>query len=153
MARFTYYRRLSRARQTIYRRSDEIERILLPPDHGLDSRAADLSAALSAEDRGLVTSICHDLVVGICTCLDASPVSVRVLAKRPSNDREELHGLYQPEDGGELAQITVWMRTAKRLQVVAFRTFLRTLLHELCHHLDYEYLKLDESFHLSLIHI
>jgi len=39
------------------------------------------------------------------------------------------------------------MRTAQRRQIVAFRTFLRTLLHELCHHLDYELLKLTESFH------
>ena len=39
------------------------------------------------------------------------------------------------------------MRTAKRKQVVAVKTFLRTLLHELCHHLDYTLLKLDDSFH------
>jgi hypothetical protein len=39
------------------------------------------------------------------------------------------------------------MRTAKHRRVVAFRTFLRTLLHELCHHLDYELFGLDESFH------
>jgi hypothetical protein len=39
------------------------------------------------------------------------------------------------------------MRTAKKSDVVAFRTFLRTLLHELCHHLDYEFLELDDSFH------
>ena len=39
------------------------------------------------------------------------------------------------------------MRTAKRSDVVAFKTFLRTLLHELCHHLDYEYLELEDSFH------
>jgi hypothetical protein len=39
------------------------------------------------------------------------------------------------------------MLTAKRGQVVAFKTFLRTLLHEICHHLDYAYLKLDDSFH------
>jgi uncharacterized damage-inducible protein DinB len=31
--------------------------------------------------------------------------------------------------------------------VVAFRTFLRTLLHELCHHLDYQHLRLADSFH------
>ena len=45
------------------------------------------------------------------------------------------------------AQVTVWMRTAQRRRVVAFRTFLRTLLHELCHHLDYELLGLEDSFH------
>ncbi|MBK8019762.1 MAG: SprT-like domain-containing protein [Betaproteobacteria bacterium] len=27
------------------------------------------------------------------------------------------------------------------------RTFLRTLLHELCHHLDYEMFRLEETFH------
>jgi hypothetical protein len=45
------------------------------------------------------------------------------------------------------AVIRVWMRTAQHKRVVAFRTFLRTLLHELCHHLDYELLKLEDSFH------
>jgi hypothetical protein len=39
------------------------------------------------------------------------------------------------------------MLTAKRGQVVAFRTFLRTLLHELCHHLDYTLLHLRDSLH------
>jgi hypothetical protein len=39
------------------------------------------------------------------------------------------------------------MRTAQRVQVVKFRTFLRTLVHEVCHHLDYEHYKLAESFH------
>jgi hypothetical protein len=31
--------------------------------------------------------------------------------------------------------------------VVRFRTFLRTLLHEPCDHLDYERLALPDSFH------
>ena len=43
--------------------------------------------------------------------------------------------------------MSVWMRTAQRKQVVRYRTFLRTLVHELCHHLDYELLKLPETFH------
>ena len=45
------------------------------------------------------------------------------------------------------ARITVWMRTAARKDVVAFKTFLRTLIHELCHHLDYELYKMPETFH------
>ncbi len=147
MARYSYYARLSRSRQKTYRRSDEIEAIALPACHGIDALAADLAAALSAEDCKLVTRLCGELASGICASLAAPPVRVRVLTKRPSDEWEELHGLYQPEDNAERALITVWMRTAKRQQVVAFRTFLRTLLHELCHHLDYEHLKLDESFH------
>ena len=43
--------------------------------------------------------------------------------------------------------IRLWMITAKRGQVVAYRTFLRTLLHEICHHLDYTYLHLRDSLH------
>ena len=39
------------------------------------------------------------------------------------------------------------MRTAQRQQVVAFRSFLRTLVHEIGHHLDYELFELAETFH------
>lgn len=144
---FAYYNRLSRARKKIYRHSDAIASIVLPTDHGLDVLAGELAAALGAEDRRVVARLCGELARGICRCLAAPAVRVRVLAKRPSSEWEELHGLYQPEDGQRSAEITVWMRTAKRRQVVAFRTFLRTLLHELCHHLDYEHLMLEESFH------
>ena len=72
---------------------------------------------------------------------------MRVLARRPADGNGELHGLYEPEDGATLARITVWMRTAQKKNVVAFKTFLRTLIHELCHHLDYELFALEETFH------
>ena len=47
----------------------------------------------------------------------------------------------------DCAAFSVWMLTARRGQVVAFRTFLRTLVHELCHHLDFTTLGLAESLH------
>jgi hypothetical protein len=74
-------------------------------------------------------------------------VRVKVLSRRPSTSASELHGLYEPGERRTLSVITVWMKTAQHKRVVAFRTFLRTLLHEICHHLDYELLKLDDSFH------
>jgi len=74
-------------------------------------------------------------------------VRIVVMARRPSDDYGELHGLYEPEDAGRSARITVWMRTARREQVVAFRSFLRTLVHEWCHHLDYEFYRLPETLH------
>jgi hypothetical protein len=52
-----------------------------------------------------------------------------------------------PEDGAKLAKIQLWMRTAKHKRVVAYRSFLRTLLHEICHHLDYEHFRFPETFH------
>jgi hypothetical protein len=73
---------------------------------------------------------------------------VKVLERRPSNSYGELHGLYEPDEvTGGVARISVWMRTAAREHVVKFRTFLRTLVHEVCHHLDYEHYKLAETFH------
>ena len=106
-----------------------------------------LPTALQGNDRATVQRLCAEIVKGITQQLRAPPVRVTVLAARPSNHWGELHGLYEPAEGRRHAHITVWMRTAKRRQVVAFRTFLRTLLHELCHHLDYEHLMFEESFH------
>jgi len=72
---------------------------------------------------------------------------VRVAARRPPLRGGELQGLYAPAPERGRDVITVWMLTAKRGQVVKFRTFLRTLLHEICHHLDYTLLRLPDSLH------
>jgi hypothetical protein len=84
---------------------------------------------------------------GICTGFRVPLVWVHVNERRPHNQRGELHGLYTPAAPPARDTITLWMRTAKRVQVVAPRTFLRTLLHEVCHHLDYTHLKLRDSLH------
>jgi hypothetical protein len=73
-------------------------------------------------------------------------VRLRVRAVRPTSRWGELHGLYTP-DPPRPPTIELWMRTARHRRVVRFRTFLRTLLHEVGHHLDYEYLRLADSFH------
>ena len=41
------------------------------------------------------------------------------------------------DDTPETMLIRVWMRTAVRKEVTSFPTFLSTLCHEFCHHLDY----------------
>ena len=102
---------------------------------------------LVADDRALVLRACQDLVDLLVTGYRVPPIRVRVLAQRPADDYGELHGLYEPEEGRTPARITVWMRTAARRNVVAFKTFLRTLIHEVCHHLDYELYELPETFH------
>jgi hypothetical protein len=71
---------------------------------------------------------------------------VRVHEVRPHGEYGELHGLYTRWQDGR-ARVEVWMRTARNEQPVAFRTFLRTLCHELVHHLDYVHLALADSFH------
>jgi hypothetical protein len=87
-------------------------------------------------------------VDGLNARLGTPPVIVNVLERRPANAEGELHGLYEPDEvTGGTARVSIWMRTAQKVQVVKFRTYLRTLLHEFCHHLDYEHYKLAETFH------
>jgi hypothetical protein len=144
--RFAYYDRLSRRDQAVYRKSDEVAAIAIP-DAALVTPAVErLGAALARDDAPEVAVASAEIVGRVSRQLGAPAPVVEVLAVRPSRDWGELHGLYT-QDADEVARIRVWMRTARRANVVAFRTFLRTLLHELCHHLDFEVLGLDRSFH------
>lgn len=144
---FDYYNRLTARQQSIYRQSDAIRQLRLPRPADLHGLVVDLEPALKSENRKEVERLCQLIAQGIVSQLQAPALRVQVLAVRPSDDWGELHGLYLPEDSGKEAKIQVWMRTAKHKKVVAFRSFLRTLLHELCHHLDYEYFNLPETFH------
>ena len=142
---FAYYARLSAKQRRIYRASDAIAAIELAGAEALRPLVFDLERALTADDRGSVERTCRELADEICTRLEAPPVAVRVLAARPSGGYGELHGLYDPEPSPPL--VTVWMRTAAKRRVVAFKSFLRTLLHELLHHFDYELYGFADSFH------
>ena len=144
---FNYYHRLSQRQKQIYRQSDRVELVKLPDPSAIQTLVVPLSSTLDANDRIGIQRLSSRILNGITQQLKMPQVKVTVLATRPSNDWGELHGLYEPIEGRKRAHITVWMRTAKRRKVVAFRTFLRTLLHELCHHLDYEYYGLHDSFH------
>jgi hypothetical protein len=143
---FSYYARLSARDKAIYRRSDALTSLALPSAAQLQPTVAALREALERDDRRGVEAAAGRLAGGIVGALSVPPVAVAVLAVRPSSSWGELHGLYT-RDGRRLARIQLWMRTARQERVVAFRTFLRTLLHEVGHHLDYEYLRLEESFH------
>ena len=144
---FEYYNRLSARRQSIYRQSDEIKQVPLPRCGNLPITVAELEGVLKSDNRHEVEKLCQRIADEIVSQLEAPAIRIQVLAVRPSDDWGELHGLYLPEDDGASAQIQLWMRTAKHKRVVAFRSFLRTLLHELCHHLDYELFHFPETFH------
>jgi len=124
----------------------------IPLRAGAQLRAAvqALPEALQSASSGHVQRVSQIVADEITAALRVPSVRVVVSGTRPSNSRGELHGLYTPADSpgaGGCAAIKLWMITAKRGQVVAFKTFLRTLLHEICHHLDYALLRLADSFH------
>jgi hypothetical protein len=144
---FSYYARLSERAKAIYRRSDAIQAVTLAQPELLDGLVDALRESLGRENRPAVELAAGYLSRGITDMLRVRPARVEVLAARPRSDWGELHGLYTPEPGRTPPRIQLWMRTAQHKRVVAFRTFLRTLLHELGHHLDYEYLRLEDSFH------
>jgi len=144
---FAYYSKLSAARQRTYRQSDAIQSLDLPQGVVAGMPVARIRASLSREDRGAVQAASQDLLDALVAGYRVPEIRARVFAKRPADDGGELHGLYEPDAAGAAARITVWMRTAARRDVVAFKTFLRTLIHELCHHLDYELYKMPETFH------
>lgn len=144
---FDYYKRLSARRQSIYRQSDAITKIPLPDPAALQPAALALADALKSEERMTVQRLSQSITDGIVAQLKLPALRIQVLAVRPSDDWGELHGLYLPEEDGKPAKIQLWMRTAKHKRVVAYKSFLRTLLHEICHHLDYEFYKFPETFH------
>lgn len=145
---FAYFAHLSRRDQVTYERSDATSTLRVPGVEELWPAVEDLRAALVGEDGEDVARSAFAVCVGICRALGARPPRLEVHAVRPRGNTHELHGLYVPEpEGGRPATIRVWMRTARKGRAVAFRTFLRTLLHELVHHFDYELLALDNSFH------
>jgi hypothetical protein len=146
---FAYYQRLNAHQKRIYRASDGVERIPLPPTDDMQriSELVDqLEKVLAGADRAGTERAAQGLMDRLTQALKVPPLRIRVLRRRPSWETGELHGLYEPGEKG-VPRVSVWMRTAQRAQVVKFKTFLRTLLHELCHHLDYERLQLEESFH------
>jgi hypothetical protein len=145
--RFAYYDKLSPARQRIYRQSDAIDTLGLPPKLALGTLVDAIVEGLRQDRRASIQAACQSLIDALTRGYRVPSVRVRVLATRPADDSGELHGLYEPEDDSAPPSIRVWMRTAQKKKVVAFKTFLRTLVHELCHHLDYELFALEETFH------
>jgi len=143
---FPYYNRLSPREKEIYRRSDAITSVRLVQPEILWPFVTALREALDADRREHVQAAVQYLGRGMGEMLQVPPARIEVLAVRPTLRHAELHGLYTRDTRG-VPKIQLWMRTAQKRRVVAFKTFLRTFLHELMHHLDYELLKLPDSYH------
>lgn len=147
MSRFAYFDRLTAEEQRSYLRSDAVRVVELVRIVPLRPLAEAISGALAAGDRQAVEATSQELVDAITNHLVVARTVVLVRSVRPSNDAGALHGLYAAAADASPASITMWMRTAEKRRVVAFKTFLRELLHELCHHLDVELYRLEHSLH------
>lgn len=109
----------------------------LPADERLRDAAGAIEAAMRTGLVAPVGAACERFLSQAAAFYGVPAPRVRVLAARPLRVREggwatELFGDYDPRTGA----MRVWMRTAIRQQVTSFGTFLSTLCHEFCHHLD-----------------
>src|SRR4029453_11227382 len=127
---FAYFKRLNRAQQAIYLRSEAITAVPLPRPQALRPHVTELARSLSREERAPTEAAAQQLVSALAAALRLPPVRVQVLAARPHARWGGLHGLYEWERkkaGPPL--ITLWMRTAKQRRGGAFRPLPRTPLH------------------------
>ncbi len=158
-----FYHRLPLQAQRRYLASDVIDRFPLTPSPAAFTMVANLMQALEGGAPSIVQRASQALLTEVCRLLGVRPVRIEVRSVRPHNSRGELHGLFYPRAPVRNAArpvgsravspapgeplIVLWMRTAQRHDVVKPRTFLRTLMHELGHYLDYALLKLTDSYH------
>jgi hypothetical protein len=140
---FPFFNRLSEKNKRIYLKSDAMAEIPITNVEKLHPIVPMIEQALIREERRSVELASQLLCRGIADLVGARPPQVRVLAVRPEMSYGELHGLYHVES----CRIQVWMRTLRHKRVVAFKTYLRTLLHELVHHFDYTLFGFPDSFH------
>jgi hypothetical protein len=135
------------AQRAEYDRSDKLISVILPDDSRLREFALGIESAMSLEAKTPLQAACNHLLLEAAGHFDVAPPVVRVLGSRPLRVYEtgasELFGDYQINT----ALIRVWMRTAVRKRVTSFGTFLSTLCHEFCHHLDLWRLGLPSSYH------
>jgi hypothetical protein len=144
--RFSYYDNLSAAGRRTYRKSDGLDSIPLEHPDGISPAVIRLKESLENNRRADVAMHASEICRLVCEDLGIEPLVVKISSRRPSNATRELYGLYEWTEG-ETPVVTVWMKTAAKGQVVAFKSFIRTVLHELCHHIDYAHFRLEDSFH------
>jgi len=122
---------------TQFRQSEELTSIELPSSPKLADLAHVIESVMKEGSRDEVRVACAEFLNAAAAFYDVKAPEVHALAARPLRVREggwqiELFGDYSLRD----AQIRIWTRTAVRRQVTSFGTFLSTLCHEFCHHLD-----------------
>jgi hypothetical protein len=133
--------------KTEYSRSDAMKTLLLPREEPLRQMADRIEKALKVEDRKVIQSASNDLAVFVAEHFGVEPPTVKILGVRPLEENgnmvDETFGDYDFES----ARIRLWMRTAVLEKMTSYGTFLSTLCHEICHHLDVVHFDLPHTYH------
>ena len=127
--------------------SDRTKALELPRDGELVRLAGSIESAMKDGAVGDVRIACAEFLRTASDLYNVPPCPIRVLAARPLRVREysttELFGDYHPST----MLIRVWTKTAVRKEITSFGTFLSTLCHEFCYHLDFYHFGFQDSWH------
>ena len=128
--------------------SDRLTALDIPNDDRLQASAESIHSAMHGSTASSVRQACTEFLSVASGFYLVRQPAIRVLAARPLRVREGgsaigLFGDYHPET----LLIRLWMRTAIKKQVTSYGTFLSTLCHEFCHHLDCQRFGWRESWH------
>lgn len=127
--------------------SDRLRSIVLPADGRLHRISQAIESAMELGSMGDVRRHSAEFVATVSDFYRVPKGDVQILAARPLRTRRgwrtELFGDYHPTT----MLIRVWMRTAVKKEITSFGTFLSTLCHEFCHHLDFHQFKFRDSWH------
>jgi hypothetical protein len=120
-----------------FNESDRLTALEIPHDSRLQDLARMIESLMQDGKLAAIQQACAGFVAVASDFYGVPQPQIRALAARPIRVREggwgiELFGDYQPAT----AAIRVWTKTAVKKQVTSFGTFLSTLCHEFCHHLD-----------------
>ncbi len=131
-----------------FQESDRLTTLELPPDDRLRGPARNIELAMKSAKTRAVQRACAEFIAIAADFYRVPRPEIRALAARPLRVREggwgiELFGDYKPSS----AAIRIWTRTAVKKQVTSFGTFLSTLCHEFCHHLDCRRFGFSQSPH------
>ncbi len=136
-----------KANRSGFLESDRIRTLDLPQDGRLLANAKSIEYGIAAGTTANVRNACKEFLAAASEFYRVPDGGIRVLSARPLRVRErwttELFGDYSPET----MLIRVWMRTAVRKEVTSFGTFVSTLCHEFCHHLDFQKFGFRDSWH------
>jgi hypothetical protein len=130
-----------------FQESDRTGTLALPPQAPLLALTQAIADGMKNDKTAEVRVACGHFLQSLSQFYQVPDCPIRVLASRPLHIREnwtsELFGDYDPST----MAIRVWMRTAVKKDITSFGTFLSTLCHEYCHHLDLQHFKFPDSWH------
>ncbi len=129
-------------------KSDQNRILTLPEDNCFVAMAGPIESSLESAAAASVRLASGEFLGALAAFYQVEPPLIRVLAARPLRTREggwstELFGDYDRES----KSIRVWMRTAVQKRVTSYGTFLSTLCHEFCHHLDVQLWRYHDTWH------